>query len=181
MSDFDEITKDLRKSRSGFISRITLILNELEKESINRFIFDRSEKKRNQMQIEIYHINEKIYNLCDEKGIPEDDEKRQSDRATECAYVVKTDKEISNLEAKFPKEVLPLGNQKQEGNKVIDAEALAEMPTLTLLAYSLRFLGILYANTLFVVFLRFFRMRALKQKKIQPSSFIISEDMEFYQ
>ena len=31
MSDFDEITKYLRKSRSGFKSRITLILNELEK------------------------------------------------------------------------------------------------------------------------------------------------------
>ena len=127
MSDFDEITKDLRKSRSGFKSRITLILNELEKESINRFIFDRSENKINQMQTEIYQINEKIDELCDEKGILEDDEKRQSDRATECSYVVKTAREISDLEEKIPKEVLHEGDQKQKGDKVVDAEALAKV------------------------------------------------------
>ena len=49
MTDFDEITKDLRKSRSGYKSRITSILNELEKQSINRLLFNRSENKINLM------------------------------------------------------------------------------------------------------------------------------------
>ena len=61
MSDFEQVTKNLRKQRAGYKSKITVALRLLtEEENLTKFNFDRQEKEINKWQTLIDQLNDEI-------------------------------------------------------------------------------------------------------------------------
>ena len=128
MSDFEQVTKTLRRQRAGYKSKITLVLRLLiEEENLTKIKFDRQEKEVNKWQTQIDTLNDEIEELCDEADIPEDDEKRKKDTENEVVYEYKTSNELASHKAKF----VPIVNVNQpppdaQASNVFDPEAIAK-------------------------------------------------------
>ena len=128
MSDFEQLTKKLRKQRSGYRSRITIALRLLkEEEDLTQFILKDTRTEVDKWQTLIEQLNDEIEELCESNSIFPDDEKRQADNENEIVNKYKIIKEFASSESKLA-QLVNVNQQPPaaQASKVIDAEELAK-------------------------------------------------------